>query len=335
MFGWNEPANLDAWSTEEVESDPLYPAPDRLAALPHHKAHQWSSSLRLAIQRKVLNSSVLPAVRCSRRLKLAVAGRIVTLEVPSGYESLLENPVFSPFTAGELAEANASIHLRVLADDVYPEAIAERFRAGGKHESNYSTGVRANFFDPIARSIDSWGVEPQYPQQVIKGLLVLLLGSMAAAEGGLLLHGAGFVLGELAGAFIGVAGAGKSTAARFVAPDRLLSDDVVIVDDVRSSRIVHATPLGRESDGPGSAPLAALFLPRKRERFSLTRLPPREALAACVGEQMSVLTAVFRPYLQQNFRNLNRLLKIVPCYEMGFSLEGVDREAIREALVGR
>jgi hypothetical protein len=266
------------------------------------------------------------------RHNISIAEHIVTLRVPPAYDFLLQDRAFSLFSVQHTAKPDAKIIMRVLSEEEYPETIAQRYRASHVNETNRGTAARANFFDPSTCTLDSWGLAPDHPRHMLKGLTALLLGSLAADRGGLLLHGAGFVIDNLAGAFIGLSGAGKSTGARLVRPDRLLSDDVVIASDVAARPVLHATPLGRVSDGPGAAPLTALFLPRKRADFSLTRLTPREALARCTAEQYPVFTSVFKPYIEQSFRNLNRLVKTVPCYEMGFSLDAVDRAAIRRVL---
>ena len=40
------------------------------------------------------------------------------------------------------------------------------------------------------------------------------------------------------------------------------------------------------------------------------------------------------PYDGMSIRNLGRLFRKVPAYELGFSLDGIDREAIRRVLTG-
>jgi hypothetical protein len=163
---------------------------------------------------------------------------------------------------------------------------------------------------------------------------VCLLSSLLAATQGLLLHGSGFVIDGVAAAVIGPSEAGKTTAARLVQGDRLLSDDVVAVTDLDGQPQLHATPFGRESDGVGSAPLRAIFFPRKQSGFSLQPLTAREALIRGAAEQADTFQGVFAPYDGMSIRNLGRLLHKVPAYELGFSLDGIDREAIRRVLSG-
>jgi hypothetical protein len=141
------------------------------------------------------------------------------------------------------------------------------------------------------------------------------------------------VVGGVAGAVIGPPDAGKTSAARLMRADRLLSDDMVAVSWAGREPRLHATPLGRESDGMGSAPLRAVFFPSKQTAFSLRRVLHTEALAWTVAGQGEYLSALFRPCLQAAIANLSRLLRTIPAYELGFSLDDFDHEAVRRVLL--
>jgi ABC-type cobalamin/Fe3+-siderophores transport system ATPase subunit len=159
-----------------------------------------------------------------------------------------------------------------------------------------------------------------------------LLASILASDGGLLLHGSGLLIDGAAAAIIGPSGAGKTTAAHLIRADRLLSDDAIAVTDVDAQSRLHATPLGRESDGPGSAPLRAVFFPCKETGFAVRRISARDALVRSAQEQTDTFACVFAPMRGLAIRNLARLFRKVPAYELGFSLDGIDREAIRRVL---
>jgi hypothetical protein len=267
-----------------------------------------------------------------KQVSLAIGGKLVRLEVDD--ESFLGLLALESFVVSS-DEPDARLSVRIFAEDAFHHAVEERYCNVRAQESILAYSTRATFFDSVHCRMESLGIPPRSPEVLLKSLLGILLSTLAAKDGGFVFHGAGFVLGQAAGAFVGLSGAGKSTAVQLLEPDRILSDDVVVASNDKGLPRLHATPLGRVSDGPGSAPLAALFFPLKQERFSLARVSPREALARCVAEQTHGFRGVFKPYREASFRNLNRLLKIVPCYEMGFSLDGVDRDAIREALVAR
>jgi hypothetical protein len=180
--------------------------------------------------------------------------------------------------------------------------------------------------------MDAFAFPPANVDQYLRSRLFVLLGSVLAARGGVLLHASGFVLDGAAAAVVGPSKAGKTTAARLVQGDRLLSDDVVAVTDLDGEPQLHATPLGRESDGVGSAPLRAIFFPRKQATFSLQRLTARQALIRSAAEQADTFQGLFAPYGGMAIRNLACLFRKVPAYELGFSLDGMDRESIRRVL---
>jgi hypothetical protein len=189
-----------------------------------------------------------------------------------------------------------------------------------------------DFFRPSTRDLESYTLGSGGLVRHLHGRLLCLLGSILASEGGLLLHGSGVLIDGAGAAVIGPSGAGKTTAAHLLRPDCLLSDDAIAVTDVDAQPQLHATPLGRESDGPGSAPLRAILFPRKQSGFSLQPLTSRQALIRSTAEQADKFQCLSNPYGGMSIRNLARLFRKVPAYELGFSLDGIDRDAIRRVL---
>jgi hypothetical protein len=80
--------------------------------------------------------------------------------------------------------------------------------------------------------------------------------------------------------------------------------------------------------------LRAIFFPHKQAAFSLQPLTARQALIRSAAEQADTFQALFAPYDGMAIRNLARLFRKVPAYELGFSLDGIDRDAIRRVLSG-
>jgi hypothetical protein len=167
---------------------------------------------------------------------------------------------------------------------------------------------------------------------MLKGLVVKTFSAVAVPRNAVLLHGGGFVIDGMGGVFLGRSGAGKSTAVTLVRPDQLLSDDIVLVTGLGASSRAHASPMGRATGGPGSAQLRALVIVRQSDHFSILRLSEREAIAKTAWAQLDIIAAAFESVRSRCFSNLNHLVESVPCYEMGFSLDGVDRDAIRRVL---
>ena len=164
------------------------------------------------------------------------------------------------------------------------------------------------------------------------GYMFHLLGCVLAARHGLLSHGAGFVMSDAAGVVIGPSGAGKSTAVGLLEHDFLLSDDLVAVSGLDDTPVLYATPFGGATDGARCASLRALFFVHKTSRFSLQRIPPREALRRYLSEHGEYIGQLFEPYIALAFKNAHAMFSRVPSYELCFSREYVDTQQIRRVL---
>ena len=161
--------------------------------------------------------------------------------------------------------------------------MAERYLSRDADDLFILNVVATDFLRPPTWTMDAFAFLPADLDQYLRSRIFVLLGCLLATDNGALLHGSGFALDGAAAAVIGPSKAGKTTAARLVQGDRLLSDDVVAVTDIDTQPRLHATPFGRESDGPGSAPLRAIFFPRKQATFSLQPLTARPALIRFSG----------------------------------------------------
>ena len=146
------------------------------------------------------------------------------------------------------------------------------------------------------------------------------------------MHGAGLILGHRGVLITGPSGAGKSTAARLAGYDVLLSDDVCALTGVTSGPMIHGTPFGGATDGNRSAPLKAIFFPYKGKVFRITPLSPVLALKRYFEEHADYLRSLFKPQVSLMLKNAHALFRRVPSYELSFTLEGMDREAIKGVL---
>ena len=272
---------------------------------------------------------------------LTTGGRRVGLTLPEKYERLLHTLPYRLFSS-EGSQLDAKLVIRVASDSQlgadrpiwdFPQVVERRLSDRADELFRFSFMV-ADFVQRSTRTMESFVLESADESQCLRGRLYRLLGWLISAGDGVLLHGSGFVLDGAAAAVIGPAEAGKTTAARLIRGERLLSDDVVAVTDIDTQPRLHATPLGRESDGVGSAPLRAIFFPRKQAAFSMQPLTAGQALIRSAAEQADTFQLLFNPYDGMAIRNLGRLFRKVPAYELGFSLDGIDREAIRRVLSG-
>ena len=286
---------------------------------------------------------------------LATAGRYLALRLPSACRTVLKSATYRPFLR-PATYASARLHLHEvsqheLAPDLaslaakhgYPfehfpvmnyPTVAERYLARTSEDLCLPYPTSVHFLRTADWTMESYAFPRLDIAGYVRGRIFCFLGSLLAATDGTLLHGSGFVVDGRAAAVIGPSDAGKTTAAKLVAGDHLLSDDVVAVTDIDGEPHLHATPLGRESDGIASAPLRAIFFPRKHTSFALQPVPARQALLRSAEEQADGFANLFPPYGGMAIRNLARLFRKVPAYELGFSLDGIDREAIRRVLSG-
>jgi hypothetical protein len=286
-------------------------------------------------------------------IRLTIAKHRIAFDPPPPYQDVLAVPAYRAFLKGDSqVDAHLTFHVVDQAEldsawagkaaaRGYPfescpimncQTVELRYKARQPDELLLPNLVVADFLQPATWTMESFVLDCADESQCLRGRLFRLLGCLLSAGDGLLLHGSGFVLDGVAAAVIGPSKAGKTTAARLVRGDRLLSDDVVAVTDLDGQPQLHATPLGHESDGVGSAPLRAVFFPRKQAAFSLQPLTARQALIRSAAEQADTFQGLFVPYGGMSIRNLGRLFRKVPAYELGFSLDGIDREAIRRVL---
>lgn len=143
-----------------------------------------------------------------------------------------------------------------------------------------------------------------------------------ASRGGVLVHAAAMVAEEQALLFPGVSGAGKSTLTRSLSKDgwaELLSDDRVLVREARGGYLAYGTPWPGEAGVARNrvAPVRAILFPARASETRFTALEPRQAL-----ERLLPVTSLLwhEPELQQlQFQLLERLLKTVPAFELGWS----------------
>ena len=84
-------------------------------------------------------------------------------------------------------------------------------------------------------------------------------------------------------AFFGLSGSGKTTAARYSAPDPVLNDDLLLLWPMADGWQIVATPFGKRRGDVQSTPLRALLRLIKDEKVYLERLPQGRALGELVS----------------------------------------------------
>lgn len=162
--------------------------------------------------------------------------------------------------------------------------------------------------------------------------LMFLLGNFAALQDGLMLHGASGVINGKAFAILGIPEAGKSTSIEMIEHDFLLSDDLLIMRLENNKPILHSTPLGPNTSGVMSASLTTIFFPIKSNAFKLVKLSRLQSIERFYSSQSGYWNKVFKPYRKMYFDRVLKLFDTVQAYDMFFSKDYIDNEAIKACM---
>ena len=285
------------------------------------------------------------------RFLFNIADNRLSVEVPDQYDDLFSLPVFDPFLTNDSADANARLVIQTFPkpptrpgrlsvkttrsprEEEYPIL---RYTGARQHSRNDLAFLHPELlviFRQLTNTMEVYMFETSNIIDRFHNYLTLLLAYLLAAKNGMLLHGAGFAIAGAAAVVIGPSGAGKSTAAGLMNPDFLLSDDIVSLTNVNQLPTLHSTPFGGRTDGVMSAPLRAIFFPKKGTNFSIQPIPPRTALLRYLQEHTDYIKKLFKPHIRMVFENAHTMFRKVPSYELCFSPEYIDNEEIRRLLL--
>jgi hypothetical protein len=139
---------------------------------------------------------------------------------------------------------------------------------------------------------------------------------------GFLLHAASILCGKEAFVFFGPSGSGKTTVTELIGKGVITDEIAVIRRDAAGYRVSAVPWRGQRL----SAPLAGLFRLRKAQETAFIPLSPSQAVR-------HLLPSVFLPRAElwevgQFLEIAQDLVKQVPCYEMGFTPDGLFWDAI-------
>ncbi len=97
--------------------------------------------------------------------------------------------------------------------------------------------------------------------------------------------------------------------------------------------MAHATPLGMVTDGPGQAPVSALFVLEKSPHFGIERIRPADLVRAFWEDPGNHTRLLTKELKLQAFDLFHELCHQVPAYRMCFPKDYVDWEAVDAAMV--
>ncbi|MFO0675457.1 MAG: hypothetical protein U0169_02910 [Polyangiaceae bacterium] len=235
------------------------------------------------------------------RAELRIARVRTTLRVHGPFDVERFVARFGPYVIADDGTSPTSVVSRARLD-VRVEATGKVYATGVPHPGlrTWVTSTGTKFLrDDLALwvgddgSADAWMRGPRsfppLPHDVDAGILdtplrvTTTLRLLASAEG-VLAHGAGAVVRGMGVAFLGESGAGKSTTARSLPKDTILSDDQVGLFPgaaAGAGAVVASTPFvgmhGHVSP-PREVPLAALVLLDRGRKGTFTDVPRARAL---------------------------------------------------------
>lgn len=151
----------------------------------------------------------------------------------------------------------------------------------------------------------------------------------------LILHSSSIIVNNRAILFLAPDEGGKTTAVGLGDKQRILCDDYNVLCMQRDRAEVHSTPWGSICNGPKSALLGGFFFLEKARKFSLKLISPNNAIQIIWKENDRFLKNVLPEFRKKLFLNLCRVCNEIPAYNMTFSKEFIDWNAISNAIKKR
>ena len=218
--------------------------------------------------------------------------------------------------------------VRLTADASLPAPQGPLFEALPRTQGGVCTLAAPGFEGEVSAATGAAHLRahPEAEPADIGYFLRVALAIQAFARGGMLFHTAGIVHGGQGYAFFGVSGSGKTTAARFSAPDAVLNDDLVLLWPSAAGWQMHATPFGKRRGEARVALLRALLRLVKDQDVFLAPLSPGRALGELVAN--SPVLSADSLWLPQVMARWEALLNAAPAYALHFRRDATFWEVI-------
>jgi hypothetical protein len=159
-----------------------------------------------------------------------------------------------------------------------------------------------------------------------------LYGSFFPTFSKLMIHAAGIRRGDVAALFLAPDGGGKTTIARLVPPQTVLSDDHVLLHRDRGIITASGTPWGLITNNIENVPLGGLFLIEHGERFELIPAAPQEMLEYLWVEHRGAFFGLIKRYKTWIFSFLSEICFSLPVYRIRFAQDYIDWDKIDAAM---
>lgn len=171
----------------------------------------------------------------------------------------------------------------------------------------------------------------EFLEKALVSALALFCRYALPKESGTFLHAAGIVIDDRAFLFPGEAGKGKTTLAQKASEAglRVLSDECVFVSCRENIWTAAGTPFGTLSDGPLSAPVAAVFFLEQSSHLSFRQLKVSQAIARALCDSFYMSPGMAGPEDRKLiFTQWYDLFAALPACEMAVPLVFDDWDSI-------
>lgn len=158
---------------------------------------------------------------------------------------------------------------------------------------------------------------------VINGFM-FVLSLLLIRSGGLLVHGASVQRDGKTALFLGLSGAGKTTAANCCRPDICFSDDGAIIRDETDRFFAYYSPFRqieteKNSHGGQKGEIHRIFLLNKNGTAGMLRIKKNELMHLMLLHHIHFLKYMDRETAQMCFYRVKKMLESIPAYRLSFN----------------
>ena len=162
--------------------------------------------------------------------------------------------------------------------------------------------------------------------------LRFLNSQMIIAFNRIILHGSGFIRNGKAYIFLAIDEGGKTTLIKRNRNHRIINDDQIFYSIKNHQVFAYATPFGRVSDGPGSAPIAAFFYINKSKRFSIKKRDYKGLINSFWMDNYETFASLPKDLKKKAFKLISDISMSVPIFELHADHGNIDWDQVDEAL---
>lgn len=169
--------------------------------------------------------------------------------------------------------------------------------------------------------------------QIIQNTLRFAFYSNLILHSATSLHSSGIIRKGRAALFVAESGGGKSTVVDLASDGTfLLNEDCVIIRNLNGNFNAFSNPFGGRTDGPNRAEIAAFFILKKGDKFSLSPHTPLEVIARAWDDNYILWGPLPLKYRIKLFSLYYDMFSNIPVYLMEFPVNFVDWDQIDSIL---